>query len=351
MRRIAIAAVLLMLGGGCIVACRRPGSTSLVESADEAKAGSGWVAEFATALGIERNAATVFSGYIDADYVFVASSIGGTLTNLAVARGDKVAKGTLLFQLDDTAERAARNEAEARLVQAQAQLGDLLTGRRQPEVEAIIAQRTQAEASLRESSADYDRYVRLRAAGVASEQQLDAARSKKDGDRALVDEFGAQVRAARLAGREEQVRAARAAVEAARHDLAQADWRLSQMIGTAPADAMVVDTLFRPGEMVTAGQPVIQLLPPENLKIRFFAPEGMVADIAVGATVRVTCDGCRAPVVAAIRFISPRAEFTPPVIYSREQRSRLMFMVEARPQDRADTLQVGQPVDVTMELR
>jgi HlyD family secretion protein len=111
---------------------------------------------------------------------------------------------------------------------------------------------------------------------------------------------------------------------------------------------MVVDTLYRPGEMVPAGLPVVQLLPQENIKIRFFVPQGMVAQIGIGQVVQVACDGCGPPVAATVRFISPRAEFTPPVIYSREQRARLVFMVEARPDERAEALRVGQPVDVTM---
>jgi HlyD family secretion protein len=100
--------------------------------------------------------------------------------------------------------------------------------------------------------------------------------------------------------------------------------------------------------MVAAGQSIVQLLPPANVKIRFFVPEQVVGRIAIGQTVRVSCDGCSAPVAATVRFVSPQAEFTPPVIYSREQRSRLVFMVEARPNERAETLHVGQPVDVAL---
>jgi HlyD family secretion protein len=100
--------------------------------------------------------------------------------------------------------------------------------------------------------------------------------------------------------------------------------------------------------MVPAGLPVVQLLPPENIKIRFFVPQGIVAQIGIGQVVQVVCDGCGPQVAATVRFISPRAEFTPPVIYSREQRARLVFMVEARPDGRPEALRVGQPVDVTM---
>jgi HlyD family secretion protein len=147
-------------------------------------------------------------------------------------------------------------------------------------------------------------------------------------------------------GRDEEIKAAEAAVSAAKASLAQAEWRLAQKTGIAPAGGVIVDTLYRPGEMVPAGLPVVQLLPPENIKLRFFVPEAVVARIAVGQTVRATCDGCGPPVAAIVRFISPQAEFTPPVIYSREQRTRLVFMVEARPSQHPEALRVGQPIDV-----
>jgi HlyD family secretion protein len=293
-----------------------------------------------------RGAAT-FSGYVEAEYVMVTSTLGGTLRWLDVARGDRVTAGKRLFALDDAHERGARDEAAAKLRQANAQLADLLTGRRPAEIDQIMAQRVQAEAALRQSEAEFQRQSLLRASGTSSAKQLEDARAQRDRDRAHLDEMGAQLEVARMPGREDQIRAAQAAVTAAEASLVQAEWRLAQMTGAAPGESVVVDTLYRPGEMVQAGMPVVQLLPPGNIKIRFFVPEEAVAQIAVGQSVRVACDGCGAPIAATVRFISPQAEFTPPVIYSREQRARLVFMVEARPDERALDLRVGQPVDVT----
>lgn len=303
-----------------------------------------------TALGFGSAQDSEYSGYIEAEYVMVASMVGGTLRELDVARGERVAAGDRLFALDDDAEIAARAEAEARLRQAEAQLANLLTGRRDPEIEAIRAQQAQAAAALRESERDYQRQVNLRATGTSSAAQLDAARARRDADRARVAELEAQLRVAQMPGREGEIRAAGAAVDAAQAALAKAEWQLDQMSGSAPADALVVDTLYRPGETVPAGTPIVQLLPPQNLKIRFFVPETQVGAIAVGDAVEVRCDGCPAPVAATIRFIAPDAEFTPPVIYSRDERTRLVFMVEARPQEGAP-LRVGQPVDVSLAGR
>lgn len=295
-----------------------------------------------------RSGPSTFSGYVDADYVWVASPLAGTLTVLDVRRGDKVHKGQRVFVLDDIAERAARNEAEGRLDQAEAQLADLLTGRRPAEIDTIAAQLAQAQAALRQSEADYRRQVRLKPSGGTSAQQMEQSRSLRDQNRGRTEELEAQLRVARLPGRDEQINAAKATADAAKAALAQAQWRLDQKTGLAPTESLVVDTLYRPGEMVNAGAPVVQLLPPENIKIRFFVPETMVAQLSVGEPIRVSCDGCGAPVPSVIRFISPQAEFTPPVIYSREQRARLVFMVEARPTEHPERLRIGQPVDVTM---
>lgn len=291
-----------------------------------------------------------YSGYVEAEYVMVGSAIGGPLATLEVRRGDKVAAGARLFALDDVSERGARDEAEGKLQTAVAQYADLLTGRRAPEIEAIVAQRVQAVAAMQQSETELQRQIRLQASNASSAQQLEIARKQRDQDKGHVDELDAQLRVARLPGRDEQINAAQAAIAAAQGTLAQAQWRLGQMTGTAPADGTVVDTLYRPGEQVGAGRPVVQLLPPGNIKLRFFVPEGIVARIAVGQNVRVSCDGCGAPIAATVRFISPQAEFTPPVIYSREQRTRLVFLVEAWPNERPDALRVGQPVDVGLTL-
>jgi HlyD family secretion protein len=306
-----------------------------------------WFDRLAASIGLGgSDAVATFSGYVEADYVMVTSSIGGTLMKIEVARGDQVAAGAPLFALDDTAERAARDEAAAKLAQADSQLANLRLGRRQPEIDAIAAQRAQAEAALRQSEADFERQLQLRRTRVSSQKQLDDARSQRDRDQNHLAEIDAQLEVARMPARDDEIRAAEAAVTAARAAQAQDEWRLGQKTGVAPQAGLVVDTLYRPGEMVAAGQPIVQLLPPANVKIRFFVPERVVGQIAIGQTVLVSCDGCGAPVAATVRFISPRAEFTPPVIYSREQRSRLVFMVEARPNERAETLHVGQPVDV-----
>ena len=194
--------------------------------------------------GVDRtDKGTIYSGYIEADYVMVTSALGGTLTRLDVARGDRVTAGASLFILDQVNERAARDEAAARFGQAQAQLSDLLTGRRPQEIDQLEAQRKQAQAALRQSEAEFVRQTQLRAAGTNSAKQLDDARAQRDRNSAALAEANAQIEVGRLPGRDDQIRAARSNAEAAQAALAQANWRLGQKSGQAPADALVVDTL------------------------------------------------------------------------------------------------------------
>lgn len=131
---------------------------------------------------------------------------------------------------------------------------------------------------------------------------------------------------------------------------ANLDWsqtRLARRTGISPADGVVQTIYFRPGETAPPGRAVLSLLPPGNLKIRFFAPERQLASVRYGQTVQVACDGCPNGLTAKVSFIASSAEYTPPVIYSREERAKLVFLIEARPAD-PEKFRVGQPVTVTL---
>ena len=289
-------------------------------------------------------------GYVEGEFVMLAAPSGGLLDSLRVSRGQQVEAGAPLFSLDRAAELAARMEAAERLRNTQARLANLRAGRRGPEVEALAAQTEQAKAARELSSIQLRQQEKLFAAGFISRAQLDAARANFERDTARVEEIQAQARLAKLSiGRDAEIQASTAEVEAARAALAQAEWRLSQRSIAAPAAALVHDTYFQPGEWVPAGRPVASLLPAANVKVRFFVPQAVLGSINPGDAVRVACDGCPSVVEATIRFISRQAEFTPPVLYSKESRNKLVFMVEAQPAlDQAGVLKPGQPVDVTM---
>jgi len=222
-----------------------------------------------------------FQGYVEGEFVYVASPFAGQLETLSVHRGQQVTTAQPLFALDETAEKAALDQARAALVL---------------------------------SEAEFARQEKLLRMGPAAQQDYDRARSARDQDR---------------------------------QRLAQAEWNYNQKKQAAPQSGLVYDTLFRQGEWVPAGKPVVVLLPPQNIKVRAFVPETRVGAIHYDDPVQVTVDGVQNPFVGKVSYISPRAEYTPPVIYSRESRSKLVFMIESvfEPQVAAN-LHPGQPVDV-----
>jgi HlyD family secretion protein len=289
-------------------------------------------------------------GYAEGEYVRVAAPFAGQLVQLSVKRGDHVKAGDPLFALEQANEAAARREAADRVSSAIAQLDNLRKARRPTEIQAVKAQLAQAEANLKLAEANFRRQDELFRAKFISRERLDDAQTQVARVRAQVAELRAQVATSELAARPDEIRAAESEVAAARAALAQADWRLQQKAQRTPQNALVQDTLYVEGEWVPAGSPVVSLLPANNVKVRFFVPETQLGTVRVGQSVSISCDGCPAPIAARIDYISPQAEFTPPVIYSREQRERLVFLVEARPAavDGAK-LHPGQPVDVVLQ--
>ncbi|MEO5702249.1 MAG: HlyD family efflux transporter periplasmic adaptor subunit [Casimicrobiaceae bacterium] len=289
-------------------------------------------------------------GYIEGEYVRVAAPFAGTLQQLSVQRGGEVAAGAPLFALESVNETAARRQAEAQVAAAEARAENLRSGRRAPEVETISEQRSQAEASRQLAATTLKRQQDLAAKGFISQAALDDARTHLKSAEAQVASLAAQVAAARLpGGRPAEIRAAQAEVTASREALAQSEWRLGQRAVDAPVAGRIHDTYYVVGDWVNAGNPVVAILAPGNVKARFYVPETMLARIRPGMKVTLQCDGCPAPVAATVSFVADRAEFTPPVLYSKENRAKLVYLVEAKPsaQDAA-RLNPGQPVDVTL---
>lgn len=289
-----------------------------------------------------------WSGYADADYVYVASPLAGTLGVLHVRPGDAVTRGKPLFALDAEAENAASEEARARLEAANYQAANARKGKREPEVAVNQEQLAQARAQAELAQHDLTRKRELLARGFISRAQVDEAEATLAQARARVGELTSVVQVARLPARSDERAAAQAQVVAAREVVRQSAWREQQKEQAAPVDAQVADTFFRAGEFVNAGQPVLALLPAANIKVRFYVPQAQLPRLALGREVRLHCDGCGEPIAAKVSFISTRPEYTPPVIYSNEQRAKLVFLVEAKPAPAdAQRLRPGQPVQVT----
>ena len=298
------------------------------------------------APGCARREATGYQGYLEGDFVYVSAPLAGRLERLSVQKGARVDAGAGLFTLEQSAELSSLREAAERLRQAQARLADLRKGQRPSELAALEARLAQAGSAAELSALELERATRLHQTTVVSDDDYDHARLAHEADTKLVAETTAQLATAQLGGRSDVISAAEADVAAAQAALDRAGWSVAQKTQSAPRAALVYDTLYREGEFVPAANPVVALLPPENIKVRFFVPEAGFAALKAGDRVRVAITG-RPELEARISYLSPQPEYTPPVLYNRENRAKLVFMVEAvfAAADARD-LHPGQPVDV-----
>lgn len=315
---------------------------------DRARGICALVAAMLLAAGCRPQRATGWQGYVEGDFVYVASPLAGRVESLAVEKGTRVAEGAPLFRLEQTAELATRSEAAERVRQAQARLDDLRKGQRPQEILAIQQRLAQANAAAELSRRELARSQGLRKSDVISDLDLDRARLGHEANARRVDEIAAQLATAQLGARTDSIVAAEADLAAAKAALDRAEWSVAQKSVAAPAAALIHDRLYREGEFVPAGTPVVALLPPGNIKIRFFLSETELAGIKAGDSVKVSVSGVPAPVAARVSYLATKPEYTPPVLYNRENRSKLVFMAEAVPVDpsTAKDLHPGQPVDV-----
>jgi HlyD family secretion protein len=246
-------------------------------------------------------------GYAEGEDAFIAAPQAGWMAHVAVRRGDAVKLGDLLFTLDDNSQTAARDQATAAIAQAQGQLG-------------------QAEANLALTQKELVRQSGLLAASAGTKQAYDIAKANYDTAAAQVTQFNAQIAQARAT-------------------LSNATYQLSERDVVSRTHGRVEDVYFRTGEYAPAMTPVVSILPPENVYVRFFVPESEFARLKLGQRVAITCDGCAANITASVTFIAQQEEFTPPVIFSIGSREKLVFKVEARAPGGLK-LNPGQPVDV-----
>jgi len=286
-------------------------------------------------------------GYVEGEFVYIAAPLPGKLGTLFVQRGSQVKRGDPLFELENVQEKATRDETKQRLDQLRAQVADAKKGKRPTEIDAMTAQLNLARTALQFSEKELLRQEKLLAASIVSVQDVDRLRSQRDQDRQRVAQLEAELGTAKLGLRGDQIKAAEASMQAMEATLGRSEWDLAQRRQTAPAAGLVFDTLYRQGEWLAAGRPAVVLLPPQNIKVRVFVPQPILATIHQGDRAQVTVDGASSPFSGVVNFISPQAEYTPPVIYSRESRQKLVYMVELTfAPSTASQLHPGQPVTV-----
>jgi len=300
-------------------------------------------------VGCSHKKSNSYQGYVEGEFVYVSSSQSGRLDHLSVVRGEKIALHAPLFSLESESEADAKRQAQHQLTVTKAQLVDMEKGKRLEELDVIRAQIDQALAKQKNSATKLSRDEAQYKSGGISEADLDDSRAMAESDAARVRELRKQFEVAMLPARADQIRMQAAQVAAAQAGLEQAQWKVGQKAVIATQTGMIFDTIYREGEWVQAGSPIVRMLPPENIKVRFFVPETIVGHLSLGQSVSIYCDGCPADLPAKITYISDESEYTPPVIYSNENRSKLTYLIEAHPSlDNAFRLHPGQPIEVRL---
>lgn len=308
--------------------------------------GAAALAVLAMVPGMGDTGPKTYAGYVEADYVYVAAVSPGVIETLAVAAGDKVAAGDALFaQKADTFE-AALAAAEASVSSAEANLRNLETGSREQEIDVIRASLKQARSELELARLNLQRSETLLKSGTVAPAQVDRDRANMASGEAKVAQLQAQLEVAELPARSAQLDAAKASARQARAQVVQAQAQLNDRRVTAPQSGIVEQVFFDEGEMANAGQPVVSLLPADAVKVRFYIPEPDRAAFGLGAVLAVDCDGCGEGVQVEVSFMARDPQTTPPIIYSREERARLVFMAEAEFIEPGGLLP-GQPVSLS----
>lgn len=297
--------------------------------------------------GFGQPATPVWNGYAEADYVYVSAATPGIIDTIGVGEGEVVAKGQVLFTLNAVQQQALADAAKARVDAAQANLDNLMTGSRSEEVDVIRASLGKAKADLALAQQNVERAEKLFAQGLTPKAQIDQARAALASAEAQVTQLEAQLKVAELPARDAQQIAAEANLAAAKADAARAAADLADRTIIAPVDGKVERLYFDAGEMAAAGTPVLSLSGEGSLKIKFYLNEADRPNFALGQLVKISCDGCAEGLTATISYFASDPQFTPPIIYSRDERNRLVFLTEAT-MNQQNGILPGQPVNLSL---
>jgi HlyD family secretion protein len=291
---------------------------------------------------------TSYAGYVEGEYVYLSVPVSGYLSQLDLKRGARVHANTAIFSVDAKLDETSLQQAMAQSQAAQERASNLNARRRTPEIQSAQASLRAAQSALDLANSHLQRTQSLATQHFVSELALDDARAQQ---RQAQAQWEAAQAALKLAnepiGRNAERSAAVSDVKAAQSLAEQRTWLVEHSTARSNSDGELVDVYFRVGEWVNAYKPVAAVLPDQGRLIRFFVPQAVLPHIQPGSTVRVQCDGCREEIRATVEVIYPNAEFSPPVIFSKERREKLLFRIDARPQSGGTMLlPPGLPVSV-----
>lgn len=297
--------------------------------------------------GCEQGEPLSFAGYSYGEFIYLSLPFTEEIEQVLVDKGDRVKKGQELIKMADYSAQNALHIAEERVQAEKSRLNNLETGERQAALEVIIAQLAQAKTAAGLATRQLARKRDLYQQKLISTAEWEKIKAEHAQKTARVKELSHQLKLKKLPARQDEINQQKSLIQSAKLQRDQARWDLQQRILRAPQDAMVYNLLYQSGERPLAGKPIVMLLPPQNIKLRFYVPEKRLGEIHIGDKVKINCDGCKKPLYGHIKYISAQAEYSPPVIYSTQRREKLLFMAEAVPV-KADAffIKPGQPVEV-----
>jgi len=285
-----------------------------------------------------------WQGYIEGDYRLVAPEVSGRIEALKVGEGEHVEAGAPLFTIEGEHAGLQVAQARARVQQAASMLADLEKGARAPEVTAVRASLRESQAALKQAEQDAARLAPMAEKQFVSAQSVEQAESRVSQLKARVDRLHAELAIVQLSGRKDRLAAARAEQQAADAALAEAERLQHETAVKAPAAGIIERVIRRAGELASASTPVLRLLPDDALKVVFFVPETEANQLTLDSKLSIACDGCKGR-GAQVNRLASRAEYTPPVLFNRDNRDKLVFRLEASLSDTSG-LFPGLPVEV-----
>ncbi|MBA3666623.1 MAG: HlyD family efflux transporter periplasmic adaptor subunit [Sphingomonas sp.] len=290
----------------------------------------------------DGKAEEAFTGYVVTDNLYLSSPVAGSVQQLWVARGQRVAAGAPLFRIDPTSLSARADQARAQIDEAQA--GVATDRANLAKSRAALGENA---AEVERTSADLARYLAAQRSkpGAVAQQQIDQARAA-----AVAAQRQRDAAQGELAAAAARISSAEAQVGSKRAGLTDAERQVQDLSPLAPAGGRIEDVLFQRGEWAAANAPIISLIPDDQIRVRFYVPQALIAAYRPGTRVAIACDGCSSGMTATVNYVASRPEYTPPVIYSLKTRDKLVFLVEAAP-SAPHKLIPGQPIDVSPQAR
>lgn len=309
----------------------------------------GFFAGLLAIVGLGEPAPPIYAGYVEGDYVYVSPTTSGRVQEIWVAAADHVEAGHVLFRQDSALAEAAVAIAVSRVKIAQAQFEDTLSGARDEEIAVVRAQLAMAQANLLLAEQTVARNNSLAEGGVASQTRLDTGMAQLASAQAQVQQLQAQISAMALPARPAERQRAEANLAAANAELDRANTDLATRTIIAPVAGVVEKVFYDEGEVAQPGMPILSLLPENGRTVRFFIPEPGRSQFKIGDRMEMECSGCPEGLMVELTYIDQQPQFTPPIIYSRDERARLVYRAEARPVEPI-SLFPGQPITLSQVL-